>query len=158
MTTITTYSFNEYNAKHRYILQQALLTYVDNIMRGSFYWNVLRTNVFIEDISDLKVRLTFAFTQSKDKYLKSFRRMGMRKVMEGLSEQLGIKKEYRIDIGFEKVTKTKKDSWNPSIEYGDCYVKYFIPRELYNQLEMLAIIDKGEYIKNLSRKLNHDFL
>ena len=141
---------NEINTASRDILRNTLLVYVDNIMRQSFYWNVLRTNVFIEDISDLKVRLTFSFTQSKDKYLKSFRRIGMRKVMESLSEQLGIKKEYRIDIGFEKVTKTKKDSWNPSIEYGDCYVKYFIPRELYDRLEMLAVIDKGNYIKNLS--------
>lgn len=142
--------YNEINTASRDILRNTLLVYVDNIMRQSFYWNVLRTNVFIEDISDLKVRLTFSFTQSKDKYLKSFRRIGMRKVMESLSEQLGIKKEYRIDIRFEKVTKTKKDSWNPSIEYGDCYVKYFIPRELYDQLEMLAIIDKGNYIKSLS--------
>ena len=142
--------YNEINTASRDILRNTLLVYVDNIMRQSFYWNVLRTNVFIEDISDLKVRLTFSFTQSKDKYLKSFRRIGMRKVMESLSEQLGIKKEYRIDIGFEKVTKTKKDSWNPSIEYGDCYVKYFIPRELYDQLEMLAVIDKGNYIKSLS--------
>ena len=156
--TTTTYTFNEYNAEHRDLLKYALLVYADNIMRRSAYWNVLRTNVFIEDISNLKVRLTFAFTQSKDKYIKSFRRIGMSNVIESLDKQLNIKKKYKIDTMFKEVAKTKKDRWNDGIEYGDCYVKYIIPKELYDQLEMLAIIDKGEYIRNLSRKLNHDFL
>lgn len=144
--------------ENRDLLRHALLTYADNIMRRSAYWNVLRTNVFIEDISDLKVRLTFAFTQSKDKYLKSFRRIGMHHIIESLDKQLNIKKKYKTDMMFKEVTKTKKDTWNGSIEYGDCYIKYLIPRELYDQLEMLAIIDKGEYIRNLSRRLNYDFL
>ena len=49
----------------RDFLIEALTTYADTVMRRSFYWNSLRTNIFITDISELKVRLEIVFTQSK---------------------------------------------------------------------------------------------
>jgi len=141
---------NEINMASRDILRNALLVYVDNIMRQSFYWNVLRTNLFITDISELKVRLEIVFTQSRYTNLRSFRRIGMNKVIKRLADELGFKEKYKTDVEFREVQKTKKDNWNESVEYGDCYVRYLIPRELYDQLEMLAVIDKGDYIKSLS--------
>lgn len=129
----------------RDFLVEALQVYADGIMRSSFYWNTLRTNVYITDVSELKVRVEFVFTQSKDKYLKSFRRIGMHKVVENLDEQLGFKKKYKTDVQFNK-TDTAND-WGGKFEYGTCLVKYLIPRDLYNQLETLIKIDNRAFIK-----------
>ena len=129
----------------RDFLIEALQIYADSIMRSSFYWNTLRTNVYITDVSELKVRVEFVFTQSKDKYLKSFRRIGMHKVIENLDEQLGFKKKYKTDVQFNK-TDTTSD-WGGKFEYGTCLVKYLIPRDLYNQLETLIKIDNRAFIK-----------
>ena len=129
----------------RDFLIEALKVYADDIMRRSFYWSVLRTNVYITDISELKVRVEFVFTQSRDKYLKSFRRMGMSKLIDRLDEQLGIKKKYKIDIQFNKTDMAS--DWGGKFEYGTCLVKYLIPRDLYNQLETLVKIDNRAFIK-----------
>lgn len=133
----------------RDFLIEALTIYADNIMRKSFFWNSLRTNIFITDISELKVRLEIVFTQSKNKYLRSCRRLGMNRIIKKLDEQLGIKKKYKIDVEFKEV-RISKDNWSGSIEYGNCYIKYLIPRELYNQLEVLAKVDK-ESITELNK-------
>lgn len=138
---------------NRDFLVEALTTYADMVMRRSFCWHSLNTHVFITDISELKVILEIVFTQSKTRYLRSSRRMGMNKVIEKLDKQLGIKKKYKVDIKFKEVQNTK--AWSviaqsENIEYGDCYVKYLIPRDLYNKLEALAKIDK-ESITELSK-------
>ena len=129
----------------RDFLIEALTTYADTIMRRSFYWNSLRTNIFITDISEFKVRLEIVFTQSKNKYLRSCRRLGMNRIIKKLDEQLGIKKKYKTDVEFKEVRNTK--DWGESIEYGDSYIKYLIPRDLYNKLEVLAKIDKESIIE-----------
>lgn len=134
---------------NRDFLIEALTIYADNIMRKSFFWNSLCTNIFITDISELKVRLEIIFTQSKNKYLRSCRRLGMNRIIKKLDEQLGIKKKYKTDVEFKEVC-VSKDNWSGSIEYGDCYIKYLIPRELYNQLEVLAKVDK-ESITELNK-------
>lgn len=134
----------------RDFLIEALTIYADNIMRKSFFWNSLRTNIFITDISELKVRLEIVFTQSKNKYLRSCRRLGMNRIIMKLDEQLGIKKKYKTDVEFKEV-RVSKDSWSGNIEYGDCYIKYLIPRDLYNKLEVLAKIDK-ESITELNKE------
>jgi len=136
---------------NRDFLIEALTIYADNIMRNSFFffWNSLRVNVFITDISELKVRIEFVFIQSKDKYLRSCRRLAMNRIIEKLNEQLGIKKKYKIDVEFKEV-RTSKDSWSGNIEYGDCYIRYLIPRDLYNKLEVLAKINK-ESITELNK-------
>ena len=132
----------------RDFLIEALTVYADTVMRRSFCWYSLNTNVFITDISELKVRIEFVFTQSKTKYLRSCRRLGMNKLIERLGEQLNIKKKYKTDVEFKEVQNTK--DWGENIEYGDCYIKYLIPRDLYNQLEVLAKVDK-ESITELSK-------
>ena len=132
----------------RDFLIEALTVYADTVMRRSFCWYSLNTNVFITDISELKVRIEFVFTQSKTKYLRSCRRLGMNKLIERLGEQLNIKKKYKIDTEFKEVRNTK--DWGTNIEYGTCFVKYLIPRELYNQLEVLAKVDK-ESITELNK-------
>ena len=132
----------------RDFLVEALQVYADTIMRKSFYWYSLNTNVYITDISELKVRIEFVFTQSKTKYLRSCRRLGINKLIERLDEQLNIKKKYKTDTEFKEVQNT--NDWGTNIEYGTCLVKYLIPRELYNQLEVLAKVDK-ESITELNK-------
>ena len=129
----------------RDFLIEALTTYADTVMRRSFYWYSLNTNVFITDVSELKVRIEFVFLQSKTKYLRSCRRLGINKFIERLDEQLDIKKKYKIDTEFKEVRNTK--DWGESIEYGTCLVKYLIPRDLYNKLEVLAKVDKESIIE-----------
>ena len=46
----------------RDFLIEALTVYADTVMRRSFCWYSLNTNVFITDISELKVRIEFVFT------------------------------------------------------------------------------------------------
>lgn len=132
----------------RDFLIEALTVYADTVMRKSFHWYSLNTNVFITDISELKVRIEFVFTQSKTKYLRSCRRSGINKLIERLDEQLNIKKKYKTNVEFKEVQNT--NYWGENLEYGDCYVKYFIPRDLYNKLEVLAKIDK-ESITELNK-------
>lgn len=133
---------------NRDFLIEALTVYADTVMRKSFFWHTSDTNIFIIDVSELEVRLEIVFTQSKFTHLRSSRRMGMRNVIEKLDNQLGIEKKYKIDVEFEEVRNTK--DWGENLEYGDCYVKYLIPRDLYNKLEVLAKIDK-ESITELNK-------
>ena len=130
----------------RYFLIDALTTYADAVMRKSFYWRSLDTNVFITDISEFKVRIEFIFLQSKTKCLKSCRRSGINKFIERLDKQLDIKKQYKINTQFKEVQNTK-DWKGENIEYSTCFVEYLIPKELYNQLEVLAKVDRESIIE-----------
>ncbi len=142
---------------NRQNLINTLQIYVDKIIRHCFYWNTLTSHVYICDISENEVRLSFCFTISKDKYLRSCRRMAIRELIEKLDKQLGIKKKYKTDIKYAEVKKTSKDAWNPAVEYGDVYVKYIIPMNLYEQLEILAKINK-DYIISLNKSEYNCFI
>lgn len=135
------------------ILIEVLQIYADNIMRRSAYWNYLNTHVYIvDDISEHEVSIEFSFTHYKTKYLKSFRRIGMSNVIKQLDKQLQIKKKYKTYTLFKQVfiaTSHERSIGSKGTQYGDCLVKYNIPRDLYDQLKMLVKIDK-DYIIRLS--------
>jgi len=141
---------------NRDFLIEALRTYVDTNVRSCFYWNSLSTYVYITDISDLKVRIELSFGISKNKYLKSFRRFAMNKLMESLEKDLDIKSKFKTDIKYGE-TRIIEDTWGSKVSYCDVNVKYLIPRDLYNKLETLAKIDK-ESIIALSKKSERHWL
>ena len=134
----------------RDFLIENLLEYADTIVRKSFYWSTLRTYVRITDISELKVRIELSFSISKDKYLKSFRRFAMNKLIENLEKDLNIKRKFKTDIKYGE-TRIIEDGWGSKISYCDVDVKYLIPRDLYTKLETLVKIDK-ESIIAMSKK------
>lgn len=134
----------------RDLLIETLRTYVDTNVRSCFYWNSLSTYVYITDISELKVRIELSFGISKDKYLKSFRRFAMNKLIENLEKDLGIKSKFKTDIKYGE-TRIIEDTWGSKVRFCDVNVKYLIPRDLYNKLEALVKIDK-ESIIAMSKK------
>jgi hypothetical protein len=125
----------------RDFLIENLLEYTDTIVRKSFYWSTLRTYVRITDVSELKVRIELSFGISKDKYLKSFRRFAMNKLIENLEKDLDIKRKFKTDIKYGE-TRIIEDSWGSKVSYCDVDIKYLIPRDLYNKLETLVKINK----------------
>ena len=134
----------------RDLLIETLRTYVDTNVRSCFYWNSLSTYVYITDISELKVRIELSFGISKDKYLKSFRRFAMNKLIENLEKDLDIKRKFKTDIKYGE-TRIIEDTWGSKVSYCDINVKYLISRDLYNKLEALVKIDK-ESIIAMSKK------
>ena len=140
----------------RDLLIEALRTYVDTNVRSCFYWNSLSTYVYITDISELKVRIELSFGISKNKYLKSFRRFAMNKLIESLEKDLDIKSKFKTDIKYGEA-RIIEDTWGSKVSYCDVNVKYLIPRDLYNKLETLAKIDK-ESIIALSKKSERHWL
>ncbi|MBO4622399.1 MAG: hypothetical protein J5691_00795 [Bacilli bacterium] len=133
----------------RDFLIEALRTYVDTNVRSCFYWNSLSTYVYITDISELKVRIELSFGISKDKYLKSFRRFAINKLIENLEKDLDIKSKFKTDIKYGE-TRIIEDTWGSKVNYCDVDVKYLIPRDLYNKLETLIKIDNRAFIKEKS--------
>lgn len=134
----------------RDLLIETLRTYVDTNVRSCFYWDSLSTYVYITDISELKVRMELSFGISKNKYLKSFRRLAINKLMENLEKDLGIKSKFKTDIIYGE-TRIIEDTWGSKVWFCDVNVKYLIPRDLYNKLEALVKIDK-ESIIAMSKK------
>ena len=134
----------------RDLLIETLRTYVDTNVRSCFYWNSLSTYVYITDISELKIRIELSFGISKDKYLKSFRRLDINKLIENLEKDLGIKSKFKTNIKYGE-TRIIEDTWGSKVSYCDINVKYLIPRDLYNKLEALVKIDK-ESIIAMSKK------
>jgi len=129
----------------RDFLIEALRTYVDTNVRSCFYWNSLSSYVYITDISELKVRIELSFGISKNKYLKSFRRFAINKLIENLEKDLGIKSKFKTDVKYSEA-RIIEDTWGSKVNYCDINVKYLIPRDLYNKLEILAKIDKESII------------
>ena len=54
---------------------------------------------------------------------------------------MGIKKEWIIDVEYGEVQKSE------NVEYVESYIKYLIPKEIYNNLETLIAINK-QYLKD----------
>ena len=134
----------------RDLLIETLRTYVDTNVRNCFYWNGLSTYVYITDISELKIRIELSFGIAKDKYLKSFRRFAINKLIENLEKDLGIRSKFKTDIKYGE-TRIIEDTWGSKVMFCDINVNYLIPRDLYNELEALVKIDK-ESIIAMSKK------
>ena len=130
---------------NREILIASLQKYAGEIVRNSFYWNTLSSHVYISDISKDKVRIDFCFTLSKDKYLRSFRRIAMGALKRYLKEELTFKKSYIDSVWFGDVRTTTYNSEykHEKIDYCDMYIKYIIPKDLYTSLEALARLDEN---------------
>lgn len=130
---------------NRDVLIEVLQEYAGTNVRSCFYWNSLSTYVYITDVSELKVRIELSFGISKDKYLKSFRRFAMNKLIENLEKDLGIKSKFKTDIKYGE-TRIIEDTWGSKVRFCEVNVKYLIPRDLYNELEALVKIDKESII------------
>lgn len=122
-------------------LRENLESFITKILRNCNSWYSLNINVYITHISEHKVRLTIALLAARYFYLKSSRRKAIAKIKEILCKELGIKKEWIIDVEYGEVQKSE------NVEYVESCIKYLIPKEIYNKLETLIAIDK-QYLKD----------
>lgn len=122
-------------------LRENLESFIIRILNHDNDWYSLNTNVYITHISEHKVRLIIALLVARYSYLKSNRRKVIAKIKEMLCKELGIKKEWIIDVEYGEVKKSE------NVEYVESYIKYLIPTEFYNTLETLIAINK-QYLKD----------
>ena len=122
-------------------LRENLESFITKILRNCNSWYSLNINVYITHISEHKVRLTIALLAARYFYLKSSCRKAIAKIKEILCKELGIKKEWIIDVEYGEVQKSE------NVEYVESCIKYLIPKEIYNKLETLIAIDK-QYLKD----------
>lgn len=122
-------------------LRENLESFVIRILNHDNDWYSLNINIYITHISEYKVRLTIALLVARYSYLKSNRRKAITKIKEILCKELGIKKEWIIDVEYGEVQKSE------NVEYVESYIKYLIPKEIYNNLETLIAINK-QYLKD----------
>ena len=109
-------------------LRENLESFITKILRNCNSWYSLNINVYITHISEHKVRLTIALLAARYFYLKSSRRKAIAKIKEILCKELGIKKEWIIDVEYGEVQKSE------NVEYVESCIKYLIPKEIYNKL------------------------